>query len=143
MKNRTRRIVYSCEAAATLAVARLAVTLVSAAKLIAWASRPPRRVNRFAAAVELPWISWSIDRVAAKPLFAAKCLPRALAAHHMLRRRGVLSRVCLGVRRNGETLEAHAWLELGQTIIVGAAEAPRFTRLIEIGADQWSRMSSS
>ena len=67
----------------------------------------------------------------------AACLPRALAAQAMLRRRGVASRLCLGVAREGEALSAHAWLELGQdNIVVGEAQAPRFTRLMEFGGER-------
>jgi hypothetical protein len=67
----------------------------------------------------------------------AACLPRALAAQAMLRRRGVASRLCLGVAREGQVLSAHAWLELGQdVIIVGEAQAPRFIRLVEFGGER-------
>ena len=37
--------------------------------------------------------------VGASPWMNALCLPRALAAHAMLRRRGIASRLCLGVAR--------------------------------------------
>jgi hypothetical protein len=56
----------------------------------------------------------------------------------MLRRRGIASRLCLGVARDGGALSAHAWIELGQEIITGAAVAPRFTRLVEFGGAQAS-----
>ena len=43
----------------------------------------------------------------------------------------------LGVAREGGGLSAHAWLELGQDlIIVGEAQAPRFTRLVEFGGER-------
>ena len=57
----------------------------------------------------LPW----------KPL----CLPQALVAACMLRLRGRRSVLCLGVRREGESIGAHAWLVLpGQDggIVCGA-----------------------
>jgi len=38
------------------------------------------------------------------------CLPRAMAASFMLRMRGIPSHLCLGMRREGGKLEAHAWL---------------------------------
>lgn len=50
------------------------------------------------AARRLPW----------KPL----CLSQALVAACMLRLRGKRSVLCLGVRRDGEAIGAHAWLVL-------------------------------
>ncbi|PZE13384.1 MULTISPECIES: lasso peptide biosynthesis B2 protein [Pseudomonas] len=61
------------------------------------------------AARRLPW----------KPL----CLPQALVAACMLRLRGRRSVLCLGVRKEGESIGAHAWLVLpGQDggIVCGA-----------------------
>ena len=61
------------------------------------------------AARRLPW----------KPL----CLRQALVAACMLRLRGKRSVLCLGVRREGESIGAHAWLVLlGQDggIVCGA-----------------------
>jgi hypothetical protein len=51
----------------------------------------------------------------------------------MLRRRGIASRLCLGVAREGGTLAAHAWIEVGRNKSVGGAEAERFTLLAEFG----------
>lgn len=43
--------------------------------------------------------------------FKAKCLPVALAARGMLRRRGLAAELRIGVRKVGSRLDAHAWLE--------------------------------
>jgi hypothetical protein len=63
----------------------------------------------------------------------ALCLPRALAAHMMLRRRGIASRLCLGVARNGGEFTAHSWIEVGDKKIVGGDEARGFTLLAAFG----------
>ncbi|TXD35105.1 lasso peptide biosynthesis B2 protein [Lujinxingia vulgaris] len=42
----------------------------------------------------------------------ARCAPRALAARHMLARRGIVSRLVVGLRLKPHP-EGHAWLELG------------------------------
>jgi hypothetical protein len=115
-----------------LVVARLAVRFISPARIFAWADRPPRRVRRFAVD-EIGWISWAVENVGAKPWMNALCLPRALAAHAMLRRRGIVSRLCLGVARDRGALGAHAWVEIGNDKIVGGAEADGFTRLATFG----------
>ncbi len=53
------------------------------------------------------------------------CFPQALAAHAMLRRRGIPSRLHYGVRRSADgQLRAHTWLEAGgRTILGGEASA--------------------
>jgi hypothetical protein len=119
---------YLREAAVMLVLARLAVRFVSPARVFAWADRPPRRIHRFAAD-EADWIAWAIESLGAN-IF---CLPRAVAAHAMLRRRGIASRLCLGVARDQGALAAHAWVEVGTNRIVGGTEAAEFTRLAAFG----------
>jgi hypothetical protein len=132
MKVKTMRRVYLREAAVMLVLARLVVRFVPPARVFAWANRAPRRIHRFARD-EVSWVSWAVENLAARPWMNALCLPRALAAHAMLRRRGIASRLCLGVAREGGALAAHAWVEIGNDKIVGGAEADAFTRLAEFG----------
>jgi hypothetical protein len=132
MKVKTLRRIYLREAAIMLIAARLAVHFVPPARLFAWANRPPRRINRFATD-EAGWIAWAVENLGARPWMNALCLPRALAAHAMLRRRGIASRLCLGVARDGGKLAAHAWVEIGDDKIVGGSEAGDFTRLAAFG----------
>lgn len=135
MKASTMRRVYLREATVMLLLAQLAVRIVPAARLFTWVSRRPRRIKRFAAD-EIEWVSWSVETIGEKPWMKALCLPRALAAQTMLRRRGIASRLCLGVARDGGALAAHAWIEIGQDMIVGGAEATQFTRLAEFGGER-------
>jgi hypothetical protein len=132
MTPRTMRRVYLREAAAMLVLARFAVRFVSPARIFAWANRPPRRIRRFAVD-EIGWVAWAVENVGAKSWMNALCLPRALAAHAMLRRRGIASRLCLGVARERSALSAHAWVEIGGDKIVGGDEAGGFTRLATFG----------
>jgi hypothetical protein len=132
MTPRTMRRVYLREAAVMIVLARLAVRVVSPARIFAWADRPPRRIRRFAVD-EIGWVSWAVENVGARPWMKALCLPRALAAHAMLRRRGIASRLCLGVARDRGALSAHAWIEIGDDKVVGGAEADGFTRLAAFG----------
>jgi hypothetical protein len=134
VKPRVLRRNLRIEATVALVQARLAVRLLPAARIMAWASRPPRRPDRFAAAETVEAVSRVVEEIGAKPWMRALCLPRALAAQAMLRRRGVASRLCLGAARDGEALAAHAWIELGQDVIVGGgAEQTRFVRLVTFG----------
>jgi hypothetical protein len=132
MKTATRRRIYLREAAVMLLLARLAARFVSPAHLFAWADRPPRRVRRFAAD-EAKWVSWAVETIGSKPWMNALCLPRALAAHAMLRRRGIASRLCLGVARQDGAVTAHAWIEIGKHRIDGETGAEGFTRLAAFG----------
>jgi len=132
MRLKTIRRTYLREAAVMIIFARLAVRFIPPARIFSWADKPPRRINRFAVD-EARWISWAVERIGAKRWINALCLPRALAAHAMLRRRGIVSRLCLGVARDGGDLTAHAWVEVGKQKIVSDAEDARFTRLAEFG----------
>jgi len=84
MKAKTLRRIYLREATVMLVAARLAVRFVPAAQLFAWASRPPERIYRFAAD-EVDRVSWAIEMISSKQWMNTSALPRALAAHAMLR----------------------------------------------------------
>jgi hypothetical protein len=132
MKLKTIRRIYLREAAVMIILARLAVRAIPTARIFSWADRPPRRINRFAGD-EANWIAWAVETAAVKPWINALCLPRALAAHAMLRRRGIASRLCLGLARKESGLAAHAWVEVGkQKINIGSTEAG-YVRLAEFG----------
>jgi Transglutaminase-like superfamily len=125
------------EATVTLALARLAVRWAPPARILAWARRRPSEIKRFRMGA-VSWITWSIETIGPKPWMNAACLPRALAAQAMLRRRGIASRLCLGVtrERDDRALSAHAWLELGDSTVIGGEEALRHTKLVEFGGDR-------
>ena len=132
MKLETIQRKYLREAALMLALARLAVRFVPASRLFSWANHRPRCVNRFAIN-EVDWVVWAVERTGNKPWMSALCLPRALAVHAMLRRRGIASRLCLGVARNGQKLVAHAWVEAGHTPVILDPASTHFTRLAQFG----------
>lgn len=132
MTPRTMRRVYLREAAVALVLARLAVRLLPSARLFAWADRPTRRIRRFAVD-EANWVAWAVEHAATLPGMHALCLPRALAAHAMLRRRGIANKLCLGVARDGSEIAAHAWIEVGGKQIVGADDARGFTQIAAFG----------
>jgi len=132
MKLKTIRRRYLREAALMLALARLAVRFLPAARIFSWADRRPCRINRFAVG-EVSWVAWAVERIGNNPWMNALCLPRALAVHAMLRRRGITSRLCLGVARDGQELIAHAWVEIGETKVILDPATAHFTRLAEFG----------
>jgi hypothetical protein len=139
MKLQVRRRLYLREAFVTFALARLAVRLIAPARIFAWVDRPPRRTGRFSGD-EVGWINWAIDAIAAKSSANDLCLPRALAAHAMLRRRGIASRLCLAVAREQQGLAGHAWIEVDNQTIIGDTGGDRFRRIAEFGAPRTAQV---
>ena len=69
----------------------------------------------------------AVRGVAERVPFEAVCLPQAMAAQWMLRRRGLSSRLVIGVRRRpGKDLELHAWLLSDGRGVVGHEEAETY-----------------
>jgi hypothetical protein len=62
---------------------------------------------------------WAIESVGRHAPTAINCLPRALALQRMLRKRGASGTVRFGVKRQGNEIRAHAWLELEGKVLVG------------------------
>jgi hypothetical protein len=132
MKLSTRRRRHLIEATVMVVVAGLAVRLLKPATVFNWAKRPSRRMRRFVSD-EIGWVSWAVETVGTTWWLRSLCLPKALAAQAMLRRRGIPSRVCLGVARKGDQLTAHAWTEVDDQVVVGGTESQDFTRLSAFG----------
>jgi hypothetical protein len=65
-------------------------------------------------------VGWAVTRAASHVPFEAVCLPQAMAAHAMLRKRGVGSVMHLGARRSEEKpIDAHAWLDAAGVEVTG------------------------
>ena len=92
----------------------------------------PMRVPRQVARV--------VSSVARHRPFRAVCLPQAMTVQWMLRRRGIPSRLCFGVRRGDEEngaasgLEFHAWLTVGGRCVAGGGEVETYAPLPPFGA---------
>ena len=67
----------------------------------------------------------TVARVAARLSWHPTCLRQALAAQRMLRRRGIPSRLHLGVTSLAES-QAHAWVTVAGEPIVGRPGLDRF-----------------
>jgi hypothetical protein len=64
----------------------------------------------------------------------AACLPQAMVAKFMLKRRGYASTLHLGVARDrAGALIAHAWLDGGGMTVVGGAAKAGFTAVGRFG----------
>src|SRR5262249_30649508 len=124
MKPRVRQRKLRREALLLIPLAALVVKLVPASRILEWARRAPKVCKRFADR-ELPFqVAAAVQARAGWFNLNAPCLPTALVAQCMLRRRGVASRLCLGVRREASALAAHAWLEIDRRVVFGGTDVP-------------------
>lgn len=116
-----RQYALLLEAAFLLAAGRL----ISAVLPMRWWTRllgklgpddlPPAGVPELKKAAE---VGWAVGAVARRSPVAMQCLPRSMANHWMMRRRGLSSRVCLGVCRDpADELAVHAWVAVGAWVI--------------------------
>lgn len=72
-------------------------------------------------------IAWAIRVVSSRTPWDSNCLAQALAGKIMLRRRGIVSTLYLGVAKGERgTLDAHAWLRSGTFILTGGGNLSRY-----------------
>jgi hypothetical protein len=75
-------------------------------------------------------IGWATVRAARHVPFKAVCLPQAMAARIMLRRRGVASVLHLGAARGKDRpIDAHAWLDAAGIEVTGYPVAREFAEI--------------
>jgi hypothetical protein len=115
-----RRLVI--EAAALL-------TLIGAALSLGGFARSRPLLGRCArdgglASIEPSAVAWAITAAASRFPFRHSCLDKALATDAMLKRRGMPSSIRVGVRRGqvAAPLDAHAWVESGGAVVIGALD---------------------
>lgn len=77
-------------------------------------------------------IVWLVA-VASRSVPKAHCLTRSVAAQMLLARQGYFAIMQIGVRKDGDELDAHAWLEHeGLPLSESELHLSRFTRLTSI-----------
>ena len=120
------------EAAVFLALARC---LVAHVPLRRWRDRVATARQQKSPVPALAWkVAWVVRKVAAGVPFGAACLPQAMAAQWMLRRRRVASQLKVGVRSGSDAAPGaakrgsalgfayHAWLQVGDECVVGCRQ---------------------
>lgn len=78
-------------------------------------------------------VSYAVSAMGLRVPWRSDCLVQALAARRWLARASISSDVCIGVRKNEEGFQAHAWLKVGERIVTGGdtssyAELPSVDR---------------
>jgi hypothetical protein len=119
------------EAAFYLAMARLILLCIPFRKIAPRLARQPRD-GCDADAITRADVRRAVMTAARNVPWQAPCLPQAMAAKYMLARRGFTSTLRFGVGRDvaGDFL-AHAWLEAGNAVVIGAAGADQVTPIAQ------------
>jgi hypothetical protein len=124
------------EAFAGLLAARFALALLPVRWIFRWLEKPisnpvaPPQVD----AIER--IRWAVLTVARYGPLSFVCFPQALAAHALLRRRGIVSIMHYGVRRSADRqMRAHTWLEVDNRMLLGGESALFFASIHSTGAN--------
>ena len=119
------------EAALMLEVARLAIALAPFRHIAPWLgvcrSATPTTPLSEAHTWLAKRIGWAVHTAAGHLPWQAVCLPQAIAAKFMLRRRGFASTLYLGVSRDDISFKAHAWIRTGDVIVTGYQDMQRYT----------------
>lgn len=135
-----RRRALLVEAVAWLLLARLALIVIPFPRLARYLGTfmPPADARAAQARWEcLPAqaplaeeIGWAVTRSARYVPFKAVCLPQAIAARVMLKRRGVESVLHFGAAKGREKpLDAHAWLDAAGVEVTGYPVAEGFAEI--------------
>jgi len=75
-------------------------------------------------------VVWAVARASHFIPGANRCLPRAMAAHVLLRQAGHSSELRIGVALDErKKLQAHAWVESRGKVIIGDTDLGRYTPL--------------
>ncbi len=91
----------------------------------------PVMLTRFEARTAIR-LALAVHRTARFGVFRPRCLTRSIALHRLLRRDRLPAEIRVGVRRDGATLVAHAWVELhGQVLGDRASHVSGYTPLAD------------
>ena len=115
-----------------LGLARFSIVFFSFRRVGQMATRPVKAVGRskYNHSVTVKRIRWAIAAASRRVPWRTMCFEQGLAAHLMLRRRGLPSVLYYGVAPNEEKgLVAHVWVRVGLTDIVGCEIAAQFAVL--------------
>ncbi len=114
-----REIARFVEAVCLLALAWAAIRLLPFRILMRTTSFGPVPGEQPNARATGAAVRQAVKRAARRLPWTIVCFPEGLAAHWMLRRRGLPSQLHYGLRPSTEKLSAHVWVTLAGEVIVG------------------------
>lgn len=119
------------EAVLMLGIARLAIIVLTFRRIAPWLgvrqSATPAAPLPETHVLLLKRIGWAVQTAATHLPWQAVCLPQAIAARLMLRRRGFACTLYLGVSNDGAEFKAHAWIRAGDVIVTGYQDMQKYT----------------
>jgi len=113
------------EAAVLLGAARLAIVALPSPRLMALLGEPltesAERELTGAERHKIGRVRWAILGISRRTPWTSNCLPQALTAKYMLRRRGLDSTIYVGAAftPTKDALRAHAWLRCHDVPVTG------------------------
>jgi hypothetical protein len=114
-------------AAALVGLIRMGLWLLPFSLVLRFASAKIRTSTGLHSVEQLVWAVKSASRC----LPGSTCLTQALAARLLLAQFGYGSRVEIGVAKDEEgRFEAHAWLAVGEQVVIGGPQTNRYTSLL-------------
>ena len=117
-------------ATAWLAIARIMLIVMPFRHLSARLSATSNSTQAEPDKVLLQRIAYAVSAAANNVPWRSDCFPQTIAARMLLKRYGHASTIHFGVERVGENaLSGHAWLTCGETVVTGAAELDRYTKV--------------
>lgn len=122
-----RDVARFAEAFGVLAVARVMVAAFPFHWTMAKIAHVKAEVSDYDAVIGP--VVLALDRAGRRAPFRTKCFERSLAAHFMLRRRRVASRLHYGLGNVDGALAAHVWLSVKEDVVVGGETAYRFAEV--------------
>ena len=77
-------------------------------------------------------IGWAVGAAAARVPWRSVCLPQAIAAQHMLRRRRIHARAVVGARRSEseKPIDLHVWVLAQGRVVVGGGGHTTFSPVV-------------
>ena len=117
------------EAALALTWSSLCIALQPFSKVVGQAARAAPS-PRTAPSALVGRIAWAIGACARRAPWRAVCFQQGLAAHWMLRRRGLRTTLYYGARREDRGgLAAHVWVRSGDLDVIGCENADDYSLL--------------
>jgi hypothetical protein len=117
----------------SVSLASAALALLSFRRVALLASRPPSSAPLSSEGTEhfVERLRWAISAVSTRIPWRAVCFQQGLAAHFMLRRRGIASVMYYGAAQSPEAgkLAAHVWVRAGTLDVIGCEEASSYALL--------------
>lgn len=111
-------------AAILLPVIGAALRLWGYRRTHAWMVRLANRRNPpIDATREMAQVSRMVAVAASHGLYRANCLRQALAVWWLLERRGIVTTLMMGVRKDEQGFAAHAWVECCGQVLIGGSDA--------------------